>query len=131
MCVAMAHVAGGILLYANTPESWVNGYLQKLMTALNASESDPESLRLILRLFGATVASWGVLMCYLVRRIRKSRDRAALDTLLLATFVWFVLDTSLSLQQGVMIHLGINSLALLAIWLPGLFIRQALGPTAP
>ncbi len=127
MAVALGHVAGGILLYANTPENLVDAYLHALFQSLQSVDTDPVPTRLLLQLFGATVASWGLLMCYLVRRIRIARDRAAMEMLLLATLTWFLLDTLLSISQGISLHVIINGVAVLLIIVPGLIIRPALG----
>lgn len=127
LIVATLHVIGGVALAFEMPEFIWQAYQQDLYRVFSINNNPPENVKnlvnMIIRLFGPTVASWGLLMIYLLRRIFLQRDEVALLFLISALLIWFLLDTSISLSFGVMSHFWINGLAFVVILLPLLVFK--------
>ena len=124
--VALLHILGGCLLVFGFPANLFNTYLDSLFVIFKAN-STPEGKEIvatIIRLFGATIGSWGILMFYLVQRVALHKDGAAKACLIIATCFWFFLDTGLSASQGIYAHVYLNSAAFLSIVLPLLLLNR-------
>jgi hypothetical protein len=68
--------------------------------------------------WGATVAGFGVLAAFVVRRPYRARQRWARDALVTAIAVWFILDTGASAFYGVWFNVAFNSVVLIALAVP-------------
>lgn len=127
LIVATLHVIGGVALAFEMPEFIWQAYQQDLYRVFTINNSQPENIEnlvsMIVRLFGPTVASWGLLMIYLIRQIFLFQDKVAWAFLISSLLMWFLLDTSISLSFGVMSHLWINSLAFVVILMPLLVFK--------
>ena len=150
--VAIAHIFGGLSLSFDWPVSLWSEYRYELFQVFKltdmASAEINSIVEMLTQLFGPTVASWGILMFYLVRQVggksvfhNGSRDSSnqlhnqekfvalqisSADILILATLLWFVLDFAISMNFGMMLHLIINTVAILSILLPLIFLRLKL-----
>jgi hypothetical protein len=68
--------------------------------------------------WGATVAGFGVLAAFVVRRPYRARQRWARDALVTAITLWFILDTGISALSGVWFNVAFNSVVLIALAVP-------------
>ena len=120
--VALMHVILGILIFFMVPSNLITAYIDSLLTSFNVIECTNETCRelvyFLVRLFGPTIASWGILMWYLVRRALLKKDTTASNMLIAAVLIWFVLDTTLSMVSGILIHGVVNMVAFLSIVVP-------------
>ena len=142
--VALLHIIGGLSLSFNWPSAIWFEYRSELFQVFDISQKVNADVNLIVmmltQLFGPTIASWGILMFYLVRQLtatKKVKDtkfsigdkqiycqkNSSANILILATLLWFVLDTSISLRFDMSLHLTINLLAALSILLPLVYLR--------
>ncbi len=150
--VAIAHIFGGLSLSFNWPVSLWSEYRYELFQVFKLTDMVSDEINAIVemltQLFGPTVASWGILMFYLVRQVggksvfhNASSDNSiqfynqeksvalrisSADILILATLLWFVLDFAISMNFGMILHLIINTAAILSILLPLIFLRLKL-----
>jgi len=116
--VAWGHILGGVLLFSGQPDAWFNAYLAHVTEHFTLTESGVDVLSVFVRFFGATIASWGVLMLTVVLGLKRRLNRSALMGLTVATALWFVLDSSLSWVSGLTVHLPINLFAVLSLLVP-------------
>ncbi|TQV87992.1 hypothetical protein [Aliikangiella coralliicola] len=120
--VAIMHIAGGVALTLHFPEAVWTYYQGELFSVFSVNTSAINEVKsmvdMLVRIFGPTVASWGIMMLYLIKRISIHQDKGATFILTIAVLVWFTLDTSLSLLNGMTLHLVLNSSALVAILFP-------------
>jgi hypothetical protein len=113
--MAMLHVIGGlalpfVLLY--TP------LLDGLMPVASSAA------RLAYALFGPTVASWGLLMLYLVRHGIARNQAWAANALIGGILVWVPLDTALCHVHGWQGAVVLNATAATAILVPAIWRRM-------
>jgi len=130
--IAFLHILGGLSLSFDFPASLWFEYRKELMDVFNIhSSTDIEIaslIKMLTQLFGPTIASWGLLMLYLVGRldaknITNNENTKMINVLILSTLIWFVLDSSISYRFNMMAHLVINSLAVMSILLPLVYLR--------
>ncbi|MBB2495111.1 TIGR01777 family protein [Pseudomonas sp. UL070] len=77
----------------------------------------------MVRLFGPTVASWGLLFSVLVYLYREQGHRVIKPTLFAALLLWCVLDSGISASFGIYAHAYLNAAAALSIAIPLLFLK--------
>ena len=120
--IAFLHVMGGLALAADFPSYVWQIYRAELFSIFNIaqdSSADYQALvTMIVRLFGATVASWGALMLILIKVIQAHGVTKYRLAFIAALLVWFVTDCTISFFHGVYVHLLINFIALLCIVIP-------------
>ena len=125
MFVGVIHVIGGVALIAVMDASQLNQYGHYFLSRFAVPATD-ESAKLFVgfvQIFSATVVSWGLLFCVGVLAYRKSQEALLKYALLVAVFIWFVLDTTISVYHGLMIHLSVNIPAVILIGAPLYFWR--------
>ena len=74
--------------------------------------------------WGATIAGWGIILTYIAHYPFTKRERWAQNALVFGLAVWFVLDTSLSLQYKVYFNAAFNMVLLILVGLPILLTRN-------
>ena len=79
----------------------------------------------IYSVLGATVAGWGILMAFIAKYPFSQKQKWSWICIALATDLWFVVDTSISIY----FHVYFNAVLFLAIALPLLFTRKYFIPT--
>ena len=79
---------------------------------------------------GATVTGWGILMAFIAKYPFKEKQKWSWNCLALATILWFVVDTSISIYFRVYFNAVFNTILFLAITLPLLFTRRYFIPAA-
>jgi len=125
--IALLHIFGGLALSFDWPQFLWLEYRAELLNVFNLNlENDSDTLhviKMLSRLLGPTIASWGALMFYLVRQLPKSIGKSSSNTLIIATSIWFILDSVISYSYGMNLHLVINSMAVGAIILPLIVLR--------
>jgi uncharacterized protein len=131
--IALIHIVAGISLACDWPRGlWLN-YLSQLeqQFSITFDAQYNELVSMIVRLFGPTIASWGVLMLVLINQIQTvftldqqyALKKQMINGLMSATTVWFVLDTAISIQFGMLLHLWINSFAVVSIIAPCVLLK--------
>lgn len=118
--LALLHVVGGlalpfVVLYGNALDVW-----------LPAPGDAPASARFWVAAFGPTLASWGLLAWFLVRRGLREGRRWACDALIYAVLTWLPLDLALCLNFGFTPGLVADLVAALAMLPPLLWLRPRL-----
>ena len=130
--IAILHIVGGLALSFDFPEKLWFEYRNELMDVFNMSASSNTGVvslvKMLTQLFGPTIASWGLLMLYLLNQVdaEKMASHAtvkAINTLIFATLIWFALDSFISYKFNMMVHLAINSLAVIATLTPLIYLR--------
>ena len=126
--VAIFHVLGGIALATDFPSVVWEVYRQELFSIFNMttnSNAEFQSLlTMIVRLFGATVASWGAIMWIVIQAIEDHGVTKYRLPLVFALLIWFVIDCTISVSHGVYIHLLVNITALMSILVPLVLLKS-------
>jgi|GEM_PF-629206 len=124
--IALAHIIGGFSLSFGWPDALWGEYQNELLRSFNLEPEDVNRtenlINMLSRLLGPTIASWGILMLYTVRKIKVDKRNQDIHFLATATLVWFCMDTYISFNFGMMLHVLINTAALMAILIPLLII---------
>lgn len=120
--LAVIHIIGGLLLPIMVYTPLAAPYFGHLQNAF--PDSNPESLRFLIGVFGPTVASWGLLFFYAIGKAFESRTRKDWWLLASATLVWAVLDTAFSIANNVFAHFYLNGIVLVLFLLPLILTRK-------
>lgn len=120
--LAIIHIIGGLALpiLVFTPLS--APYFDELTNRF--ANSNPESLRFLIGIFGPTVASWGLLFYYAIGKAFQSLKLSDWWILLCAILVWVILDSAYSWYFGIYSHLVINSIMLVLILIPFISVKR-------
>ncbi|MAZ86382.1 MAG: hypothetical protein CL693_01960 [Cellvibrionaceae bacterium] len=125
ICVGVGHAILGcvFVLLAFTP--LMAPYMGALYEAFQVEPAAGVDLmlRTTLQFLGPTIASWGLLFALAVHFYRHHGYPLIKWYILIAVFIWFTMDTALSLSQGIYVHLIANLVALCAILPPLLLLR--------
>lgn len=125
--VALGHILLGLAVPLLAFSSGFDFYAEQIQRAFWPNTGMPEQVldyaRWMVALFGPTVASWGVLMWYIVRAGAQSSAAWPWNALLLSLLAWAPLDIGISLLHGFASHVLLNLLAIAAIALPCLILR--------
>ena len=120
--LAVIHIIGGLLLPVMVYTPLAVPYFQHLQTTF--PDSNPESLRFLIGVFGPTVASWGLLFFYAIGKAFEAQTKKDWWLLVSATLVWAVLDTTFSLANSVAAHLYLNGSVLVLFLIPLLLTKK-------
>ncbi|MBV1909520.1 MAG: hypothetical protein KUG78_09375 [Kangiellaceae bacterium] len=125
--IAILHVVGGIALSLDFPSFVWQAYRTDLYQVLDIQQGVGKDIKIVsemlIRLFGATVASWGAMMWMMINVFESQQSESKNFNklrvrFLTAILIWFVLDSAISLSYGVRLHVLINSAALISIVIP-------------
>ena len=94
--VGPIHIIAGLLVFST---AFFPG-IQRSMAEL-AGLTDEIFSPFLFAVFGATIASWGVLFCVVVSQYRDYPTKRLWNAMLIAILVWAPLDTGLCLYYGV------------------------------
>ncbi|WP_223578575.1 hypothetical protein [Kangiella taiwanensis] len=119
--IAVIHIIGGVILPFMVFTPLATSYFEHLLNAF--PDSDIESLRFLVGVFGPTVASWGLLFYCAVGKAFQSKTPRDWWLLFAAVMVWLVFDTTFSLFFNITTHLYINGLVAIIILLPLLKLK--------
>lgn len=125
--VALAHILIGLSLPFIAFSSGFDFYAEKIREtfwsdALIPPEADAFQ-RWIVALFGPTIASWGVLMAYLVRAGMHTNESWPWNALLLSLLLWAPADIAISLMYDFWLHVIVDLFAVFIIAVPALALR--------
>lgn len=120
--LAVIHIIGGLLLPIMVYTPLAAPYFAHLQNAF--PDSNPESLRFLIGVFGPTVASWGLLFFYAIGKSFESRTSKDWWVLVSAVLIWSVLDTSFSIAHNVFAHFYLNGLVLVLFLVPLILTRK-------
>lgn len=118
----------GLLMVAFSGTEIFAPFNQRIDPVFWSSDLIPASARAfstwVYAVWGATIAGWGLLIIHVVWFPIQSRERWAWQALTRALIVWYVLDTGLSLNLGVVFNALFNTLVLFLLGVPLLFSRR-------
>lgn len=126
LLVGLGHVALGVVLAFTAQLPLADAYFQQLYASFAiqpAAGPYHQLLTTMVRLFGPTVASWGLLFTLLVHLYRQHGHGLIKPALFAALLLWCVLDSGISLYFGILAHAYLNIAAALAIAVPLLALR--------
>lgn len=120
--VAILHIIGGLLL----PMLVLTPLLETYFIGIEQSfpNSNPESLRFLVGIFGPTVASWALLFFYSVSKAFHSKTFNDWLYLVLALLVWALIDSVYSFYFGIYSHIIINAVVFSSLLIPLLLVRK-------
>jgi hypothetical protein len=125
--VAFGHIVAGVALPFVAFSSGFDFYAERIRESFWCGALVPPEAeafqRWIVALFGPTVASWGVLMAYLVRAGTRTKDLWPWNALLLSLLAWAPADIAISLTRDFWLPVVIDLFAVLIIAVPALMIR--------
>jgi hypothetical protein len=123
--IAIAHIVGGVLLPFLVNTSLFATYNMRVYQALgfDTARANPE-VNFLIGLFGPTIASWGVLLFYVVSSAFKNLDPKGWWAVFFACLAWAPYDSLLSIQKGIAINALINLISALAILTPLFMARK-------
>lgn len=112
--VAIAHVIAGLALpFVLLRTGWLDAWLPL---------ADRDA-RTAFALFGPTVASWGLLMLFLVQHGLRRNQAWAANALIAGILVWAPLDAAICYAYGWMHAVALDAVASAAILIPALWRR--------
>ena len=127
LAVGLGHVLLGVVLAFTAQLPIAAPYFEHLYASVGASQAPTAQyhslLTTMVRLFGPTVASWGLLFSLLVYLYRQHGHGLIKPALFVALLLWCVLDSAISAYYGILAHAYLNTLAALSIALPLLLLR--------
>ena len=123
--IAIAHIAGGILLPFIVNTQLFSTYNALVSQALGFETTGKNvEINFLIGLFGPTIASWGVLFLYVVTNVFKNPDKRGWWTIFASCILWAPYDSLLSIQKGIYINGLINLLSALVILIPLFMARK-------
>ena len=125
--VAISHLVVSIVLTWAGQHGWLDTYIQHLEQVFwGTTAPAPARAQQIwwLALFGATLQSYSLYMLGLIRLGSRYRIPAIWGWMMLGILVWAPQDIWISLQAGVRLHLWVDSLALLTLLPPLLWLYR-------
>ncbi|MDM4770552.1 hypothetical protein [Solimonas sp. SE-A11] len=117
LLLAAGHVALGLAMPFALP--WMPGVLAQMPYAESA-----EAARFWSRVFGPTLAAWGMLAFFVVRHGVLRRERWGCDALILSVLCWAPLDAWLCGQAGFPAGIVLDAVVSAVILGPALWLRQ-------
>lgn len=121
--VAAGHVLIGLSMVV-IPAAWFDPYLSQLLTGLNLDAQEARSASLFwARLFGPTVAAWGILFTLAIRLHQRHGESWIKSAIVLSLLAWVVPDSLISWQAGAHLHLPLNLIALAFVLIPLWWLR--------
>ncbi|QKE62717.1 TIGR01777 family protein [Aquipseudomonas campi] len=134
LAVGLGHVLLGVVLAFTAQLPIAAPYFQYLYASVAASPAPTAEyhslLTTMVRLFGPTVASWGLLFSLLVYLYRQHGHALIKPALFAALLLWCVLDSAISAYYGILAHTYLNTLAALSIALPLYFLAPRDTPSS-
>ncbi len=119
--LSIIHIIGGLLLPVLVFSPWSYSYFAQI--AQKFPDSNPESLRFLIGIFGPTVASWGLLFYFAVEKTFETRKAKDWWFMIAAILVWGVLDSAYSLYFDIGVHLFINGLIVTLLLIPMIIVK--------
>ena len=74
--------------------------------------------------WGATIAGWGIFLTFITHYPFNKQEKWAWNCLLVGLLVWFILDTSISINYKVYFNAVFNTVLLILAILPIMFTRK-------
>lgn len=111
---AVGIVAFGLLMAFFNPMPLFALFNRQIDPVFWGASQPPESFlafrNWVYRVWGATIAGWGVMVAFLVHVPFRRRERWAWGALTAGLLTWYVLDTAFSLAAGVLFNALFNTL---------------------
>jgi hypothetical protein len=127
LIVALGHVVVGAALPFVAFSSGFDFYAEKIRASFWGGAVPPPEAeafqRWIVALFGPTVASWGILMAYVVRAGMRTNEPWPWNALLISLLIWAPADIAISLMHDFWLHVAIDLLVVLVIAVPAVMLR--------
>lgn len=126
LLIGLGHVVLGVVLAFTAQLPPADFYFQHLYASFAVTDAPAayqQLLSTLIRLFGPTVASWGLLFSLLIHLYRQHGHSLIKPALFAALLLWCVLDSAISSYYGLFLHVYLNSAAALSIAIPLSFLR--------
>jgi hypothetical protein len=96
----------------------------------SALQSEPVEFlkRWLIGISGAVMTGWGCSMLYVVNNPFRRKEQWAWRCIFYPVIIWYIIDTTLSTYFGANFNVIINSILLLQIMAPLLFLRNQFFP---
>ena len=124
--LGVAHAVGGVLLIFLVDTALLKPYLDYLAYTVSGQGIHQPGVKVLLSLFGPTVASWGILFCLAVDYYYTSGKAQIKWLSFAAIFVWLLLDSTISGIHGLYWHWFINGFVAIALGLQLLLLQPKL-----
>ncbi len=125
--IAVLHIIGGLLLPWLVQTSLADDYVLSIMQNFKVNDPGADRLvRFLVGILGPTIASWGVLLLYVVNSFFHQPTITAWWTIIIAGFVWAPYDSWLSIQYGIYLNAIVNGIVFCCIVVVMLMVRKRL-----
>lgn len=122
--IACAHIVTGLLLPVIVHTSVFSGYQQHLIKALAMTPDNINGIRFLVAILGPTVASWGMLLFMAINHAFAKPTPKSWWMIMIASSVWAVYDSLLSLYFGVYLNAILNLIVFISIIIPLLNVKK-------
>ncbi len=126
LVVALGHCFLGVIFIFVVPTNLFDVYFNDLYTlfSVNSSSNIDKLLRTMLQLLGPTITSWGLLLYLAVYFYRQYGEIKEKIVIVIALLLWYIFDTAISLNNGIVAHFILNTAVFVAIIIPFLFLQS-------
>ncbi|MEE9345437.1 MAG: hypothetical protein V3U88_07500 [Methylococcales bacterium] len=125
--IAILHIIGGLLLPWLVQTPLADDYVLSIMQNFQVNESDSDQLvRFLVGILGPTIASWGVLLLYVVNSFFHQPTMTTWWTIIIAGLIWAPYDSWLSIQHGIYLNAIFNGIVFFCIVVVMLMVRKRL-----
>ncbi len=122
--IAILHIVGGLLLPWLVQTSLADDYVLSIMRNFKVNEPSADQLvRFLVGILGPTIASWGVLLLYVVNSFFHQPTITTWWTIIIAGLIWAPYDSWLSIQHGVTLNAAFNAIVFCSIVITLLKVR--------
>ncbi|MEE9412182.1 MAG: hypothetical protein V3V22_03925 [Methylococcales bacterium] len=123
--IAVLHIIGGLLLPWLVQTSLADDYVLSIMQNFKVNDPGADRLvRFLVGILGPTIASWGVLLLYVVNSFFHQPTITAWWTIIIAGLVWAPYDSWLSIQHGIYLNATFNGVVFFSIMIVLLIVRK-------
>ncbi len=123
--IAILHIIGGVMLPWLVQTSLADEYVLSIMQNFQVNESGADTVvRFLIGILGPTIASWGVLLLYVVNSAFRQPTFAAWWTIVIACLIWAPYDSWLSIQHGIYLNAIFNGIVFCSIIIVMLMVRK-------
>lgn len=125
MVIATGHIIGGLLLPVIVHTPVFAGYQQHLINVLAITNpGSVEGIQFLVAILGPTIASWGILFFAAVKHAFARPTPESWWTIAIASSIWAIYDSCLSLYYGVFWNAGLNLIVFICIMIPLLTVKR-------
>ncbi len=129
--IAWVHIVAGLLLPVIVHTPVFSVYQQHLIKALAMTPGDTNGINFLVAILGPTVASWGILLFMAINHAFDKPTPKSWWMIIIASSVWAVYDSLLSLYYGVYWNAILNLIVFISIVIPLLKVKTVFFDSKP